>query len=173
MKGKCIFSITIVVTLAALSVAALMCSMSEIPENKIPEHNMMSEVENIVDPEDMIESNKGIIGRFSAFLKARGKPYGTMIILISLFSIGDMIYRQTRNDSMFRVFAGIVYTLAVSFAFGKWGIYMAGIERGYEAVGGEYCFIPIVFWGAEIAVDYLFDTMENLKHEQACKKGGS
>ena len=58
------------------------------------------------------------------------------------------------------------YTLAVTFFVGKWAICMAYLERGYEAVGGEYCLIPLVGWTAWKAVNHLFDTLEDLKHEQ-------
>ena len=42
--------------------------------------------------------------------------------------------------------AAFIYTLAVTLSVGKWVICMAYLERGYEAVGGEYLLIPIVYW---------------------------
>lgn len=43
------------------------------------------------------------------------------------------------KEKIIRNLVAIVYTLAVTFAVGKWAIYAAYLERGYEAVGGEYC----------------------------------
>ena len=42
--------------------------------------------------------------------------------------------------------AAVVYTLAITFAIGKWSIHAAYIERGYKAVGGEYCLIFMACW---------------------------
>ena len=69
-----------------------------------------------------------------------------------------------------RNLVAIVYTIAVTYAVGKWAIYAAYIERGYEAVGGEYCLILMVCWMAWKAINYLFDTLEALKNEQNCEK---
>lgn len=44
------------------------------------------------------------------------------------------------------------------------------IERGYEAVGGEYLLIPVVYWGAWKAINYLFDSLEELENERNCRK---
>ncbi len=57
------------------------------------------------------------------------------------------------------------YTMMVTIAVGKWAICMAYLERGYEAIGGEYCLIPMVCWMAWKAINYLFDTLEDLKYE--------
>lgn len=32
----------------------------------------------------------------------------------------------------------VIWTLLVTYAIGKWAFHLAYIERGYEAVGGEY-----------------------------------
>ena len=37
-----------------------------------------------------------------------------------------------------------VYVLAVTYMAGKWAIRHAYPERGYDAIGGEYLFIPMV-----------------------------
>ena len=39
-----------------------------------------------------------------------------------------------------------VYVMAVTYMAGKWAIRYAYLERGYDAVGGEYLFIPMVAW---------------------------
>lgn len=72
-----------------------------------------------------------------------------------------------------RNLVAVSYTLAVTFFAGKWIICMAYLERGYEAVGGEYCLMPLIGWMAWKAVHYLFDTLEDLKYEQNCKEGRS
>lgn len=64
----------------------------------------------------------------------------------------------------------VAYTLAVTFAVGKWAICAAYLERGYKAVGGEYCLMPMVCWVAWEAINYLFDTLEDLEYERNCKK---
>lgn len=62
------------------------------------------------------------------------------------------------------------YALMVTYAIGKWAIYAAYLERGYEAVGGEYCLILMTYWAAWKAIGYLFDTLEDLQYERFCKK---
>lgn len=69
-----------------------------------------------------------------------------------------------------RNLVAVVYTLAVTFAAGKWSIHAAYLERGYEAVGGEYCLILIAYWVAWKAINYLFDTLEDLEHGRSRKK---
>lgn len=53
---------------------------------------------------------------------------------------------------------------------GKWAFHLAYIERGYKAVGGEYLLIPVVYWGAWKAINYLFDSLEELENERNCRK---
>ncbi len=69
-----------------------------------------------------------------------------------------------------RNLVAVAYTLAITFAIGKWTIYMAYLERGYEAIGGEYCLVPMVCWMAWKTINYFFDTMEDLEHERSRKK---
>lgn len=66
--------------------------------------------------------------------------------------------------------AAAAYTLAITFAIGRWASCMAFLERGYEAAGGEYLIMPVVCVAAWKAINYLFDTMEGLKHERKCKE---
>ena len=69
-----------------------------------------------------------------------------------------------------RNFTSIIYTLAVTLAVWKWAVYMAYLERGYNAIGGEYCLTFMVCWIAWKAINYLFDTLEDLEYERHCKK---
>ena len=69
--------------------------------------------------------------------------------------------------------AAVVYTLAITFAIGKWSIHAAYIERGYKAVGGEYCLIFMACWMAWKTINYLLKTLEGFKHGRNCKKGRS
>lgn len=72
-----------------------------------------------------------------------------------------------------RNLVAVAYTLAVTFAIGKWAIWYAYLERGYDAVGGEYLLIIMAYWGAWKAINYFFDTLEDLEHERSRKKRGS
>lgn len=69
-----------------------------------------------------------------------------------------------------RNLAAVAYTLAVTFAVGRWANRAAYLERGYEAAGGEYCLVLIVCWMAWKVINYLFDTLEDLKYGRNCKK---
>ena len=68
-----------------------------------------------------------------------------------------------------RDFLGILYPLAVTLPAWKWAVHLAYMERGYEAVGGEYCLTIIVYWLAYKAVQYLFDALEEIQYERNCK----
>lgn len=70
------------------------------------------------------------------------------------------------KNRAFREIAAIVYTLTITFAIGKWAICMAYRERGYEAIGGEYCLILMVYWAAWKSINYLFDILEDLEYER-------
>ena len=58
----------------------------------------------------------------------------------------------------------------VTYAIGKWAFHLAYIERGYEAVGGEYLLILAVYWGAWKAINCLFDSLEELENERNRRK---
>ena len=75
-----------------------------------------------------------------------------------------------RRKRLKRELIAIVWTLLVTYAIGKWSFHLAYIERGYEAVGGEYLLIPAVYWGAWKAINYLFDSMEELEYERQRRK---
>ena len=66
-----------------------------------------------------------------------------------------------------------MYALAVMIAIGKWAIYVTYLERGYKAIGGEYCLIIIAYLVAWNVIHYFFDALEDLYHEQKRKKRGS
>lgn len=53
-----------------------------------------------------------------------------------------------------------VWTLMVTSAIGKFLIRLAYMERGYDAVGGEYLVIIIVCMAAWKTINYFFDTLE-------------
>lgn len=64
----------------------------------------------------------------------------------------------------------VIWTLLVTYAIGKWAFHLAYIERGYEAVGGEYLLILAVYWGAWKAINCLFDSLEELENERNRRK---
>lgn len=39
-----------------------------------------------------------------------------------------------------------LYAIMVTFSIGRWAIHIAYLERGYESIGGEYCFILIAYY---------------------------
>lgn len=75
-----------------------------------------------------------------------------------------------RRKRLKRELIAIMWTLLVTYAIGKWSFHLAYTERGYEAVGGEYLLIPAVYWGAWKAINYLFDSMEELEYERHRRK---
>lgn len=75
-----------------------------------------------------------------------------------------------RRKRLKRELIAIMWTLLVTYAIGKWSFHLAYIEREYEAVGGEYLLIPAVYWGAWKAINYLFDSMEELEYERHRRK---
>lgn len=76
--------------------------------------------------------------------------------------------RTNEEDTEKRFDSG--YLDAACHAIGKWAFHLAYIERGYKAVGGEYLLIPVVYWGAWKAINYLFDSLEELENERNCRK---
>lgn len=47
------------------------------------------------------------------------------------------------SKTLKRDLIAVIWTLLVTYAIGKWAFHLAYIERGYEAVGGEYLLIPV------------------------------
>lgn len=108
-------------------------------------------------------------------LKVRVNQRGISKILHFFSSMENIIFTQTGSETVIkgnvtRNVVAAAYTLAVTYAVGKWGIYMAYLERGYESIGGEYCLILMVCWLAWKAINYLFDTLEDMEHERNRKK---
>ena len=54
-----------------------------------------------------------------------------------------------------------VYVMAVTYMAGKWAIRYAYLERGYDAVGGEYLFIPMVAWAAYKLINIFLNVLED------------
>ena len=77
------------------------------------------------------------------------------------------------KNRFLRGLAESVYALVVMIAIGKWTIYMAYLERGYEAIGGEYCLMIMAYWVAWKIIHYLFDALEDLDYGRKCKEKGS
>ena len=77
------------------------------------------------------------------------------------------------KNRFLRGLAESVYALVVMIAIGKWTIYMAYLERGYEAIGGEYCLMIMAYWVAWKTIHYLFDALEDLDYGRKCKEKGS
>lgn len=74
------------------------------------------------------------------------------------------------SKTLKRDLIAVIWTLLVTYAIGKWAFHLAYIERGYKAVGGEYLLIPVVYWGAWKAINYLFDSLEELENERNYRK---
>ncbi len=64
----------------------------------------------------------------------------------------------------------LTWTLLVTYAIGKWAFHLAYVERGYEAVGGEYLLVPIVYLISWKIINYLFDGLEELKNVRNRRK---
>lgn len=59
-----------------------------------------------------------------------------------------------------------LYALVVMIAIGKWAIHMAYLERGYDAIGGEYFLMIMAYWVAWKTIHYLFDILEDVNYER-------
>ena len=64
----------------------------------------------------------------------------------------------------------VIWTLLVTYAIGKWAFHLAYIERGYEAVGGEYLLILAVYWGAWKAINCYLIHWRNWKMKEIVEK---
>ena len=65
------------------------------------------------------------------------------------------------------------YAVGATYAIGRWGIAYAYMERGYEAVGGEYALILGTYLVAHTVISYLFKALEeqrDAKREKLCSK---
>lgn len=75
-----------------------------------------------------------------------------------------------KNNKAARRLIKVLYALVITCMIGKWGFYMAYMQRGYRAVGGEYILIITTYLAAWKAVSNLLNALEELKHERNCKK---
>lgn len=55
----------------------------------------------------------------------------------------------------------MVYVLTVTYMAGKWAIRYAYLDRGYDAIGGEYLFIPMVAWAAYKLINIFLNVLED------------
>lgn len=62
------------------------------------------------------------------------------------------------------------YALAVTFGIGKWAFRYAYLERGYDAVGGEFVLVLIAFCVAYRVIHFFFDVLEEMAYERSRKK---
>ncbi len=65
------------------------------------------------------------------------------------------------------------YAAVITYMVGKWGFFMAYMERGYAAVGGEYFLIPMTYCAAGSAMHYFISALEGLKRGKDCNEKGS
>lgn len=61
MKRRCVFSVAIVITLAALSVVAFANSLTGMPTNENSEQRPTSETASIIEPETTTEPRQAVI----------------------------------------------------------------------------------------------------------------
>ena len=54
-----------------------------------------------------------------------------------------------------------VYVVEVTYMAGKWAIRYAYLERGYDAIGGEYFFIPMMAWAAYKLINIFLNVLED------------
>ena len=74
------------------------------------------------------------------------------------------------RQKLARELAEAAYAIAVTFSIGCWAIHAAYLERGYRAIGGEYCLILITYLAAWKSIHCLFEALEELDYERHCKK---
>lgn len=64
----------------------------------------------------------------------------------------------------------LLYSLSVTYFFGKWAVAYAYAERGYEAFGGEYLLILLCFITSFYAIRKLFEYVGG-KHGRSNETG--
>lgn len=77
------------------------------------------------------------------------------------------------KNRFIRELAESAYAVAVTLAIGKWAVHAAYLERGYEAVGGEYCLMIMAYWAAWGIIHYFFDALEDWDYERKRNETGS
>lgn len=65
-----------------------------------------------------------------------------------------------------RIMVVAVYVLAVTYMAGRWAIHYAYMERGYDAIGGEYLFISIVAWTAYKLINIFLNVLEDERYAE-------
>lgn len=73
--------------------------------------------------------------------------------------------RKRKGSGWWRSLAELGLTLAVTYTVGKWAVHAAYLERGYEAMGGEYLLILLASMAAYKVIHYIFDTLEAERRE--------
>ena len=71
---------------------------------------------------------------------------------------------------MKRDLIAVIWSLLVTGAISKWAFHVAYLERGYKAVGGEYLVILVAYVAAWKAINYLFDSLEELESERNSRR---
>lgn len=71
---------------------------------------------------------------------------------------------------MKRDLIAVIWSLLVTGGISKWAFHVAYLERGYKAVGGEYLVILVAYVAAWKAINYLFDSLEELESERNRRK---
>lgn len=89
--------------------------------------------------------------------------------------MATITFTEIRSDEVMcrtwkRDLIAVSWTLAVTYAVGRWAFHFAYLERGYKSVGGEYLLVLMVYWGAWKAINYLFDSLEELENERKRKR---
>lgn len=77
-----------------------------------------------------------------------------------------------KKEQIIRKLVVLIYTLGITYMVGEWAIEFAYMERGYRAIGGEYCLIPMVAWMAYKIINIFFDGLEDMIYAERrdCKK---
>ena len=73
--------------------------------------------------------------------------------------------KKRKGPGLVRGLAELGLTLAVTYAVGKCAVHAAYLERGYEAMGGEYLLILLVCVVAYRVIHYIFDILEAEQRE--------
>ncbi|MDE7311713.1 MAG: hypothetical protein K2N87_08910 [Eubacterium sp.] len=60
--------------------------------------------------------------------------------------------------------------MAAIFWAGNWAVRYAYENRGYDAIGGEYLFIPVVYLGVYEGISLLLDILEEIRSNRLRKR---
>ncbi|MCI8673091.1 MAG: hypothetical protein HFI89_06335 [Lachnospiraceae bacterium] len=73
--------------------------------------------------------------------------------------------RKRKGPGRWRSLAELGLTLAVTYTVGKCAVYAAYLERGYEAMGGEYLLNLLTCVAAYKVIHHIFDVLEAERRE--------